>query len=425
MKIQIKKIAEVLEGELLSSEEAAKRFCTSCSWDSREMKTGAAFFAMPGERVNGARFVESSFKDGCELAIVQVDAPADELLKAKQAAKAIDKALLIVADVQASAQKLAHYWAGEIDAKIIGITGSVGKTSTKNFVRRVLSEKYKVTATKGNQNNEIGMPMTVLSADINTEILITEMGMYHRGEIAELCSIAHPNIALITCVEDCHLETCGSRENVAKAKSEIFEGLGAGDLAILRKDCNFHDLVLEHSGVLISGAKLIDIDDKNYVKNVKLDEFQRPSFDFDFEGQGNFKHCQLKIPGSHNVKNAIFAGVVASQLGMSNAEIKQGLNKCEAEPGRMQILENKDNELTVINDAYNANPQSMRQGIAAFEEIKFPGQKIAVLGSMMELGPDEIEIHREIGDILNACESISKYVFVGELAKHFTDNFSN
>ena len=424
MKISVQEIAEQTGGKLLATPQAASRICNACYRDSRQATPGCVYFAFPGARVNGAKFVEDVFKAGAFLAVVQASSAPELLEAASASAKKMDRAIIVVESTARALQKLAAFWVGQLDAKIIGITGSVGKTSTKNFVRSALGEKFKVVANIGNKNNEVGMPLTVLSADKDCEILVTEMGMYKRGDIAKLCKIARPNAAIITCVEDCHIEVCGSRENIAKAKSEIFENLGLGDLGLIRKDCNFHDLVLEHSGVLSSGAKLIDIEDQLYLKNVELDKFQRASFDFDFDGSGNSKHCQLHTLGIYNVKNAVFAGIVGAHLGMKNDQIKRGLENCQAEEGRMQIFERAGEGLVIINDAYNANPQSMSQGIAAFERIEFKGEKIAILGSMLELGPTELKIHHEIGKLLQNCSSITKYILVGELGAHIADNFS-
>ncbi|MCF0104438.1 MAG: UDP-N-acetylmuramoyl-tripeptide--D-alanyl-D-alanine ligase [Eggerthellaceae bacterium] len=424
MKISVLQISQVVGGRLLASAEAAAQQCTSCSWDSREVAPGSVYFGLPGANVDGAKFVDRAFEAMAVLAVIRKAASEEILEAAAQATRNLNKALIVVEDPQLALQELAHFWAGKIGVNIVGITGSVGKTTTKNFVATVLDEKFKVVCNKGNKNNEIGMPATVLSADKGTEILVAEMGMYNRGEIARLCEIAQPNLAMITNVEDCHIESCGSSENIAKAKSEIFENLGLGDLGLIRKDCNFHDLVLEHSGVLSSGAKLIDIEDQLYLKNVELDKFQRASFDFDFDGSGNSKHCQLHTLGIYNVKNAVFAGIVGAHLGMKNDQIKRGLENCQAEEGRMQIFERAGEGLVIINDAYNANPQSMSQGIAAFERIEFKGEKIAILGSMLELGPTELKIHHEIGKLLQNCSSITKYILVGELGAHIADNFS-
>ena len=266
------------------------------------------------------------------------------------------------------------------------MTGSTGKTSTKNLVRDVLSARFATVATKANQNNELGVPKTVLSAEADTEAVVVEMGMRGQGQIEELCSFVRPHVGLITNVGESHIELLGSRENIARAKAELIEALPDGSgVAVLNAADEFTPFVRE---VARTDARGIDVllydgsgapapDAAVFATDVELDGEGRPRFVL--HAGGASCPCALPVFGLHNVHNACAAAAVGVAFGMSVEEIAAALAEAQAEGGRQEVLR-APGGWTVVNDAYNANPDSMKAALAYFAALSVEGRRIAVLG---------------------------------------------
>ncbi len=434
MRFTIEEIAEVTGGRVVVAPEGDSRQATSLTWDSRVVAPGALYVALPGERVDGHDFAAAAAQAGAAavLASKPLSAADGELIR-KAGASVVE-----VADSAAAVTELARAWRGRVAGRVVGITGSTGKTTTKNLVRDVLAAAGSVAATKGNQNNELGVPATVLSADADTDSVVVEMGMRGLHQIDSLCEFVRPQWGLITNVGDCHIELLGSRENIARAKAELVEALPAGGIAFLNAACDLTPLVrkiarLDERGVscvLFDGSPDADqrcgacSDDdavaaRVWARDIALDDEGRPTFTLCYAGfaeQGvGTVACSLDLRGIHNVSNACSAAAVGLAAGMDPQVIAGALAGARAESGRQEVLRTQGG-VTVINDAYNANPDSMRASLSTFAALAVPGRRIAVLGDMGELGSFAEELHVQVGRDA-AAAGLDELICVGELSR--------
>lgn len=373
MRMSLAEISKIADGELFySSSELIKNI----SLDSREIEAGTLFVAIKGERFDGHDFIGKAFEDGA-AAIVCERIP----YKVKGNVILVDNSLYAFGAIAKNHKKL-------ISPLTVGITGSVGKTTTKQFVWAVLCEKYKTHKTDGNFNNEIGLPITILKMPCDTEALVLEMGMSFKGEISRLSHIAEPDIAVITNVGSSHIENFGSREGIRDAKMEIAEGLKEGGRLVLNGD----EPLL--SG--IEGAVYVSMENKDSdyraVNVVENDGY----YTFDIETKnGTVKDFRINVLGIHNVYNAVVAYAVGKIADMDDDSIKAGLLKFENAAMRQNIYENDG--YTIIEDCYNASPESMAASLKVLCSKAKQGRKTAVLGNMLELGIYSEELHREVG----------------------------
>ncbi len=347
------------------------------STDSRKIAQGDLFVALKGANFDGSEFVSVAGQAGAAAAIVE-----------KRIESAIP--LLVVKDARLALGKLAAFWRSRFGIPVIAITGSNGKTTVKEMLASILREKGEVLATKGNLNNDIGLPLTLLGLRREHRFAVIEMGMNHPGEIRYLCSIASPDFALVTNAASAHLEGLGSVAAVARAKGEIFEGLKQEGTAIINADDAYaplwRDLAKSRNIVdfgLNSGAGVT----ARYV----LDEYGSDIVLNTPEGEIG---TRLQVPGLHNVRNALAAAAAASAAGIDAKAIGQGLAKFAGVAGRMQRKTGKKGAV-LVDDTYNANPDSVRAAIAWLSNAK--GKTLLILGDMGELGPDSSKLHGEIG----------------------------
>lgn len=404
--------------------------------DSRKITPGDLFVALPGERVDGHAFIADVLRQGA--AAVLVTDPVDE--KTCLLAKEMGAAIIEVSNTSAAFVDLAYAWRKKLSAKIVGITGSSGKTTTKNLVRDVLAAQFRVVATQGNQNNELGVPKTILEADPETEIIVVEMGMRGLGQIAQLCDLVAPHMGLITNIGDAHLELLGSKEKIAQAKAELFEALpkGEGVAFINRSDafadlaCNFANLeernvqlvYFDGSGAPVAEteAAMLEENKNSLVKwgawatDISLDASGCPCFTLHLpEAQSP---CTLPLRGLHNVHNATAAASVGAAFGMEIDKIVAALKNVVAECGRQQVREARGG-FTIVDDSYNANPDSMRAALTMFSAMEFGGRRVAVLGDMGELGQTAQACHEGIGQ-LAASLSLDLLICIGDLSAHIS-----
>ncbi|WP_027339306.1 UDP-N-acetylmuramoyl-tripeptide--D-alanyl-D-alanine ligase [Halonatronum saccharophilum] len=382
-RLSLSQIGLALEGEVIGAKDV---YVDGVSIDTRTLKEGDLFIAIEGENFDGHNFLEDAFAKGAKAAIV-----------AKNKAFESGNPLILVEDTKRGLQSLANYYRNRFDIIVVGVTGSTGKTTTKDMIYSVLSQKYKTLKTEGNFNNEIGLPLTLLRLDSSYQALVVEMGMRGLGQIRELAKIAQPDIGVITNVGYAHIEILKTKENIAKAKSELIESLGEEGFAILNGD---DPLVKDMEK--ISKGKVINygLKDYNKVKGSKLALSEDSDLQFELgvkDLTSNFK-VKLPVPGKYNVYNALAAVSVGISLNIDLEKIRDGLMNFELTELRNKVFDSK-RAFKVINDTYNANPTSMRAALDTLIDIG-EGKKFAVLGDMLELGDVGLGEHRRLGQFL-------------------------
>lgn len=330
--------------------------------DSRKVQKGDLFFAIN----NGNQYINEVLEKGASIVV------ADNYL-------GDDKRVFKVPNTVEFMQKLAKEYRKALELKVIAITGSNGKTTTKDMIYSVLSRKYITKKTEGNYNNHIGLPFTILQLKEKDEIVVLEMGMSGFGEIDLLSSIAKPNIGVITNIGDSHLEFLKTRENVFKAKTELLNYVFSENTYIIGDDQYLKNVVGNKIGF-------------NRENNFVIEDFIESNDGMSFKVENS--EYTLNLNGKHNALNAGMAIVIGKRFGLTSEEIKEGLKNLHLTPMRFQKIEKEDT--IYINDAYNASPISMEYSLNTFDKLYNNMKKIVVLGDMLELGEKEIEFHREI-----------------------------
>ena len=412
--IQVSELVKAVEGELHADDGQRRRVVNGLSWDSRTVAEGNVFLAMPGEKVDGNDYIVAAIQAGAGCIVCTREPDAST----KAIAGEFMCPYIVVSDGVEALTKLAMWWRRKLHAVVIGITGSTGKTSTKDFLRAVLSQRFKTAATVANHNNEIGVPATVLSADADTEVLIVELGMRGLGQIRQLCHLVMPSIGVITNIGMSHLELLVTQDNIALAKSELLCELPVTGLAVLNADDSYLPFLKEHGMLADHGVKTLTYgfshDADVRADDVSYDLTACAEFDLAISGQDAVA-VKLPLPGRYNVSNALAAATVATYLGLSPAEIAAGLASCKATGMRMEV-EHARSGITVVNDAYTASPESVEASIDTVCAMDCSGRHIAVLGDMAELGADERALHERVGRYA-AESSLDLLVCVGTLSE--------
>ena len=365
--------------------------------DSRKVEPGDIFVAIRGERVDGHQFIREVFDKGA-IAVVCEEEPEE-----------LPGPCIRVEDSLAALRQIAAFYREQMPIPIVGITGSVGKTSTKEFVASVLAQKYKTHKTQGNFNNEIGVPLTLLAMPEDTEAAVVEMGINHFGEMHRLSEMVKPDICVMTNIGQCHLEFLGSRDGILKAKSEIFDFMNPEGTVCVNGDDDKLMTIGEVHGkrpVHFGLSPENDIYADTIVSRGLLGStatIHTPDAAFD---------VQIPLPGAHMVLNALAATAVGLQLGLTTEQIAAGIAAVQAVSGRSRVVQAKD--LVLIDDCYNANPVSMKASIDVLSNA--PGRKIAVLGDMGELGAEEKQLHYMVGEHF-AGKGIDALYCVGTLSQ--------
>ncbi|MDO0821747.1 UDP-N-acetylmuramoyl-tripeptide--D-alanyl-D-alanine ligase [Desulfosporosinus nitroreducens] len=382
-----------------------------CILDSRQARGGEMFFALPGERVDGYDYIEVAWKNGAVLAI------ADEARFKKAETKPNvpeGKALLLVKSVFIALQELAQNWRAELKAKVVGVTGSNGKTTTKDMIYAVLSKQFRVYRNKENNNNELGLPLTILNAPPGTEILILEMGMRGLGEIKGLCEIAKPDIGVITNIGTTHLELLLTQERIAQAKWELVEALPNDGIAIINAEDMFSVQKAKEDSHSICFYGLEGAFVKPNIKGIQLRPWGELGTTFDVNYKDQKMSANLPLPGTHNVLDALAALAVGTVLGVSLDKGCMGLSELELSKMRLEVRQGVLGSV-LINDVYNANPVSMQASLEVLKERAGGNKTLAILGDMYELGISAESGHREVGRTL-ASLGVSGLITVGNLA---------
>lgn len=372
----------------------------SVSTDTRTLEKGTLFFALKGENFNGNRFAQKALDLGASYCIIdEVQEPDNERF-------------ILVDDVLQTLQKLANYHRNYLNIPIIALTGSNGKTTTKELIYSVLKQRYETQATFGNLNNHIGVPLTLLRMDESTEIGIVEMGANHIGEIAQLCTIANPNFGYITNFGKAHLEGFGSEEGVVKGKSELY------------------DYLKQKKGTIFLNA-----DDKKQVKQVgayqnRITFSERESSDFTIAllKESPFLSIEInktliytQLLGRYNFTNTAAAIAVGLNFDVDLKSIKKGIESYAPKNNRSQII--KQNSNTIILDAYNANPSSVEAALKNFKVME-GSQKIVILGDMFELGEQSYDEHQSVIDLAKSLDFSQLYLVGNHFFEHH-QNYSN
>lgn len=400
MKWTIEEIIRAVGGKCLNTPEKGNNLITSICTDSRKIEAGSLFVPLKGEKFDGHLFIPSVYEKGAVAVVTEKSEVEDKNLY-----------MIQVTNTKRALLDLAKYYRSCFTIPVIGVTGSVGKTTTKDIIAAVLSGKFLVHKTQGNFNNEIGLPLTLFEMQEHHQVAVVEMGMNHFGEIHELTQVAKPTIAVITNIGTSHIENLGSREGILKAKLEILDGLDNNGLLLLNGD----DDLLQTVDNLPFTVKTYGFDKKHMYYAKDIISYQDTMKATVVTPKDTYAICIHGL-GEHMVLNALAGIAIGEYLGLTKQEILTGITSYV--PGKMRMNKKLyENGITVIDDTYNASLDSMCAAIKVLENTKPTGKKIAVLGDMLEMGEYGPEFHKKVGEFA-AHASIDRICAVGELATY-------
>jgi UDP-N-acetylmuramoyl-tripeptide--D-alanyl-D-alanine ligase len=412
-------LAKAVNGKLLWGN--AEQVFSGITTDSRKVTKGNLFIPLVGERFDGHDYIEHCLNSGAAVCLTQNPISQHDNASA-----------ILVEDTAKALRDLAAWHRSKHNIPVVGITGSVGKTSTKDMIACVLSKQYEVLKTQGNFNNEIGLPLTLLQLDKKHEMAVIEMGMSGFGEISRLTAIAQPQIAVITNIGVSHIEKLGSQQGILKAKLEILEGLKSDGLIVLNGDdplLRSIDGSLMHRTVYYGMENALD-----YVAN-SYESLGESGSQFSIKLDGQTYKVSIPVPGIHNVYNALAAIAIGVEMKIPMDTIIEGIGSYSPGNMRQNIISFKG--IKIINDAYNASPQSMQAAINVLEELSSRTRGIAVLGDMLEMGDMASELHYSVGSFIkdkkidylitigNDSKSIMKAVADSSNQKIILQHFDN
>src|SRR5437588_1237519 len=395
--LPLSQIAQFAGGAILSGDGTV--LIQKVSTDSRTLKPGDLFVALRGQNFDGHNFVEPAARAGAAGAIVE-STWNGKIPK--------NFALIRTEDSLRAYQELAANYRKSLTLNVVAITGSNGKTSTKDFTAAVLARRFRVTKTEGNFNNHVGLPRTILEATSQDEVAVWEIGMNHPGEIAALAQLAAPDVAIITNIGVAHIEFMGSRDKIAEEKGALAEAVGANGRVILNADDSFTKTIAARARgkVILAGMT---------AGMIRADEISQSGTGTDFTILEGAHRCraQLPVPGLHMVQNALLAVTAGRMFGVSLEDCAAGLAAAPLTKARLQIKDIAG--VQFLDDSYNANPESMKAALRTLVELDADGKRIAVLGEMLELGEEYERGHREVGETAAAFK-IDKLIAIGNVA---------
>jgi len=376
--------------------------------DSRKVKSGDLFVALKGSMSDGHSFVFKAFASGSAALVER------EWAQVNAGSLPAGKGLVAVDNPQEGLQELSRNYRESLKVKVVGVTGSSGKTTTKDMIAAVLSQSFPVHKTQGNFNNELGLPLTLLGLDSSHKAAVVEMGMRGRGEISFLASLAQPEVAVITNIGTTHLELLGSQENIAMAKGELLEALPANGVAVLNGDDTWCRILGSKLTCQVIYYSIADPGADLSAKGIK--PWAGKGLSFRVRYRGREAEVLLPLPGRHNAANALAAIGAGLSLGLELEVCARGLKELQMTAMRLEICRGP-RETRIINDTYNANPASTVAALGVLAEQGANMPKVAVLGSMFELGADEEDGHRRVGEAAAGIKDLDFLVTVGELGR--------
>jgi UDP-N-acetylmuramoyl-tripeptide--D-alanyl-D-alanine ligase len=413
-------LADVIEG-LTGNRIEAPQSISQVVIDSRQAQEGSLFVALPGERLDGHQFVAQAFSRGAMAAIIQqpVAGYQGQLIEAEHLLSdslVLETPVCIqVEDSLKGLQQLAAFWRKKFAPRVVGVTGSVGKSTTKELIWSVLSTRFNTLKSQGNYNNEIGLPLTLLQLDAGHERVVLEMGMYDLGEIAALCEIAQPHIGIITNVGPVHLERLGTIERIAQAKSELVQALPPQGTAILNYDDPLVRPMADQTEASVFTYGLSAQADL-WASDVTSAGLEGIRFTFHYGSEAI--HAHLPLLGRHSVHTALRAALAGLVEGLAWEEIISGLQSLPSSAQLRLVAVAGPNGSTLLDDSYNASPASTIAALNLLDDLA-ANRKIAVLGDMMELGSYEEEGHRKVG--CRAADVVDLLVVIGPRARYIAE----
>ncbi len=402
--ISLSHLADISKGHLVGSDTEFNKV----SVDTRVLSKGDLYFAIKGERFDGHQFISQAVDMGCSGLVV------NESFR-EFSAERLTVPYVLVENTLKALGNCSQINRENFSGKVVGLTGSSGKTSTKNMLERILAEKGTTCATQGNFNNEIGVPLTLLSINKNHHFAVVEMGARRKGDIEYLSQFVKPDVAIILNAGSAHIDIFGSQDNIVSGKGEIFSSLKKDGLAVVNKDDPANEIwlsLLDGKGVLTFSVS----DQTADVYATKINSNEQ-STDYILNYQGCVQAVNLPVPGLHNVANSLAASAAAIHLGFEIDVIAKGLAKLNMTEGRLMSIQCSEN-LVVIDDSYNANPSSMRAAIDVLALKR--GYKIAVLGEMVELGDFSEKFHLELANYISNS-SLDKIYLIGPFASDMAE----
>ncbi len=395
-------IAKACGGTMVNCENILGREVTAVTTDSRKVTEGCLYIPMKGAKFNGHDFIPQVMEGGALLTLTEKDEAAEgyPYIKVKRTDIAI--------------QRIAEFYRVELGIPVVGITGSVGKTSTKEMIAAVLSQKYNVLKTAGNFNNNLGLPLTIFRITEEHEIAVLEMGISHFGEMTDLARTARPNTMVITNIGTCHLEFLKDRDGVFEAKTECFEYVDFenGTVVLNGEDDKLCRVDQVHGRAPIFYG--MDPGMRVYAENIQPLGLKGTACTINIDDR--YFDVTVPIPGRHMVMNALAGAAVGSLYGLTDEEIKAGIESLETLGGRFNIVETE--KYTIIDDCYNANPMSMKASLGVLNDVE--ERCVAILGDMGELGENEAALHREVGEYAGE-QNIDEYIVVGKLSENISE----
>ena len=400
--LTVNNIANICDGIIKNpNKEIYTKEATCVEIDSRKIIEGGIFIATKGANVDGHTFVNQVIEKGAMAVIIEHE--IDD----------IKIPYIIVKDSFIALKIIARFYRMQLDIPVIGITGSVGKTSTKEFIYSALSAKYNVCKTQGNFNNEVGLPLTILSIRDCHEIAVVEMGISDFGEMSRLAEISKPDTCVITNIGHCHLENLINREGVIRAKTECFNFMNHNGAVILNGD---DDMLREVKAPWKRKIQYYGLEKVNDIYPDELTDNGLYGCDISVSYDDTNINIHISRPGIHMVYNALAAVLVAKEYGLTDEEIIKGIESITTTEGRSNVI--TVNNKTLIDDCYNANPTSMKAALHLLNKAK--SRKVAILGDMFELGKNEAILHHEVGQMV-VDEDIDILIAVGSLSKNMYD----
>lgn len=396
-------IADITGGKMVAGSPNPS---SGISIDSREVKEGDLFVAFKGANVDGHEYISEAIRKGATNVLVsRDDITADD-----------GCGVILVKDCTYALQNIAYYLTGNLKARVVGITGSCGKTTTKDILYHLLKDDFITVCSENSYNNELGLPLTISRADDKTELILLEMGMRGKGQIKDLCMVAKPRYGLITNIGVGHMELLGSETNIAKAKAELAECLPGDGTLFINSGNKWLDLVKNSTK-----AKIVVFGEDEFADiRLKIIEMNASKSVFEIFHEGENAVFEAPLPGKHIVENIIAACSVALGLGVNLADLPGKVAGISLSPNRTDIKQT--GEFTIINDSYNANPESMKAALDLLNN--YEGRKVAILGDMLELGEESRRFHLSIGKYA-AVAGVDVLITVGVESRGMSEGFGS